>query len=49
MISAKKLIPEREDQPTEYVQQEIEIKSTRFQNIVKLVIMMLLTYVIIFM
>jgi hypothetical protein len=50
MISVKKLMPETDEDQAEFEhEQTIERKDNRLQNIVKLLIMMLLTYVIIFM
>jgi hypothetical protein len=49
MISAKKSIPELEDQTENQHEQLAPEKNGRIENLVKLLIMMLLTYVVIFM
>jgi hypothetical protein len=47
MIPAKKLITEEKEE--QQIPREFQKRSTRAEHVVKLLIMMLLTYVIIFM
>jgi hypothetical protein len=49
MISAKKSIPELDERTESQTEQLAPVEQKRLQNLVKLLIMMLLTYVVIFM
>ncbi len=49
MISAKKSIPQLDEVIEEQTEQLAKVENRKIQNLVKLLIMMLLTYVVIFM
>ena len=49
MTPAKKQAPEFDDQHEGKAEQLVNVEDRRIQNMVKLLIMMLLTYIVIFM